>query len=311
MVQMPAYFAITGTQDGTKVTVKLTDKATTVAGFGIPAADKSVSYDLTLERGEVVEIIGSPSSDLAGTLVKADKPVQIISGMPCVNQPFDLQKAACDHIEESVFPAETLGKHYFVTVPTGPNGKPAGQIVRLVGNADGTTLSYPGGAPPNAPTSLAAGQVVDLDVVNDDFEVLGSQAFAVATFQLGGSIVDADTVPNKRRGDPSQSAPVAVEQFRKKYVFLAPDDYEVGYVDIVMKSDTVVTLDGSELNDAPKELSSGYVVVRAKLGKGKNGAHVLEATSPVGVQVIGYGMFTSYQYPGGLDLAPITPPPVK
>ncbi|MBK8998976.1 MAG: IgGFc-binding protein [Myxococcales bacterium] len=311
MVNMPPYFAITGTEDGTKVTVKLTDKATTVAGFGIPAADKSVSYDLTLDRGEVVQIVASPSSDLAGTLVSADKPVQVISGMPCVNQPFDLAKAACDHIEESVFPAETLGKRYFVTAPTGPNGKSVGQLVRLVGNADGTTLGYPAGAPPNAPTSLDAGQVVDLDVVNDDFEIEGSQAFAIVTFQLGGSIVDADKAPHERRGDPSQSAPVSVEQYRKKYVFLAPDDYDESYVDIVQKSGTTVTLDGAVVSEAAKSLSSGYEVRRVKLGAGQGGAHVLEATSPVGVQVVGYGKFTSYQYPGGLDLQPITPPPVK
>ena len=311
MVNMPPYFALTGTEDGTKVTVKLPATASVVAGFGIPSADKSVSFDITLERGEVVEIVGTPSSDFAGALVTADKPVQVISGMPCVNQPFDLEKAACDHIEESVFPAETLGKRYFVTVPTGPNGKAVGHYVRLVGNADGTALSYPGGAPPGAPTSLGAGQVVDLDVVAEDFEVVGTQAFGVVTFQLGGSIVDADTAPNKRRGDPSQSAPVAVEQFRKKYVFLAPDDYDVGYVDVVRPTGTAVTLDGSEVKDAPKPLSSGFEVVRVKLGAGKQGAHVLEAPAPVGVQVIGYGMFTSYQYPGGLDLAPITPPPVK
>lgn len=310
-VNMPPYVAITGTQDGTKVTVKLGDQATTLPGFDIPAADKGVSYELSLARGEVVEIVASPSSDLAGTLVTADKPVQVISGMPCVNQPFDLEKAACDHIEESVFPAETLGKRYFVTVPTGPSGEPVGHLVRLVGNADGTTLEYPGGAPPNAPVTLDAGQVVDLDVVSEDFEVAGSQAFAVATFQLGGSIVDADKPPHERRGDPSQSAPVALEQFRKKYVFLAPDDYDVGYVDIVRKAGTAITLDGSPVSAAGKSLSSGYELLRLPLGAGQQGAHVLDAQSPVGVQVVGYGKFTSYQYPAGLDLAPITPPPVK
>ena len=31
----------------------------------------------------------------------------------------------------------------------------------------------------------------------------------------------------------------------------------------------------------------------------------------VGAQVLGYGTFTSYQYPAGLDLARIAPPPPK
>jgi hypothetical protein len=52
-------------------------------------------------------------------------------------------------------------------------------------------------------------------------------------------------------------------------------------------------------------------VWREKLGPGVSGAHVLTATKPVGIQVMGYGSYTSYQYPGGLDLAAIAPPPVK
>ena len=49
--------------------------------------------------------------------------------------------------------------------------------------------------------------------------------------------------------------------------------------------------------------------MRIKLGPGQAGAHVLTASQPVGIQVMGYGSYTSYQYPGGLDLAQIAPPP--
>ena len=76
----------------------------------------------------------------------ANKPVQVISGMPCVQSPLGTQ--ACDHIEESVFPAETLGKHYFVTVPTSPHAGVVGHVVRIYGNVDGTALSYPAGVKP-------------------------------------------------------------------------------------------------------------------------------------------------------------------
>jgi hypothetical protein len=47
------------------------------------------------------------------------------------------------------------------------------------------------------------------------------------------------------------------------------------------------------------------------LGPGQMGAHVLEASAPVGIQVEGYGAYTSYYYPGGLDLNAIAPPPVE
>ena len=36
---------------------------------------------------------------------------------------------------------------------------------------------------------------------------------------------------------------------------------------------------------------------------------MLEATQPVGIQVMGYGLATSYQYPGGSNLSSIAPPP--
>ena len=44
---------------------------------------------------------------------------------------------------------------------------------------------------------------------------------------------------------------------------------------------------------------------------GNGGAHVLECTDPVGIQVMGYGAYTSYMYPGGLNLSLIAPPPPK
>jgi hypothetical protein len=36
---------------------------------------------------------------------------------------------------------------------------------------------------------------------------------------------------------------------------------------------------------------------------------VLSASQAVGIQVVGYGSYTSYMYPGGLDLLRIAPPP--
>jgi hypothetical protein len=36
---------------------------------------------------------------------------------------------------------------------------------------------------------------------------------------------------------------------------------------------------------------------------------VLVSDKPVGLQVMGYGSYTSYQYPGGLNLGLIAPPP--
>jgi hypothetical protein len=115
-------------------------------------------------------------------------------------------------------------------------------------------------------------------------------------------------VPNQL-GDPSQSNAVGVEQYRSKYVFLAPSDYTESYVDITMPTSAQVILDGVALTVTPKAISSGYGIARVPLGAGADGAHVLTANAGVGIQVIGYGQYTSYQYPGGLNLNVIAPPP--
>jgi hypothetical protein len=307
-VNAAAYFAVTGTADNTSVTLKVSPGGQIAAGGGISAGGPGSVITFSLGKGEVVQVLGTSTTDASGTLLQASAPVQVISGMPCVNLPFD--QSACDHIEESVFPVETWGKHYFVVPPTGPLGDAPGHIVKLFGNRDGTTLQYPSGAPPGAPPVLDEGQVVDLGIVHQPFEVISSEhEFAVATFQLGASLVDPFAQPPYQKGDPAQSMTTAVEQFRTKYVFLAPDDYDVSYVDIVMPEGTTVTLDGTPLSATLQPLGSGYTVARTKLGSGVGGAHLLESNKPVGIQVQGYGSYTSYQYPGGLNLTLIAEPP--
>jgi hypothetical protein len=303
---MSPYIAITGTAAGTNVKVKTAANAQIQGGGGLQAIGGGQEVTFTLGAGDVVEMLGTPDSDLSGSLVQADKPVQVIFGVPCIFIPQDAP--ACDHIEESVFPAETLGKHYFVTVPTGPAGQPVQHVVRIFGNVDGTTLSYPGGGPLGAPGSLSAGQVVDLGLVSQDFEIVGDHEFSVATFQVGASIVDP-IGGLEQRGDPAQSFATTVEQFRVKYVFLAPSDYPVNFVDVVMPVDASVSIDGQPVSATVTPISSGFGVARVQLGPGQNGAHVLESSAPVGIQVLGYGSFTSYQYPGGSDLKAIAPPP--
>jgi hypothetical protein len=305
--EIPPYFAVTGIKDGTQVTVSLSAMGSIAGGGGVPSAGAGGKVTFTIDSGDVVQVIGGPGSDLGGTLVQASAPVQVISGIACSNMPFNVD--ACDHLEESVLPAETLGRHYFVTVPTSHHGSPVGAVVRIYGNVDATKLTYPGQKPGGAPDTINAGQVVDLGVINQDFEIVGDHEFAVETFQVGASMIDPGVPPNQQKGDPAESQMTAVEQYRKKYIFLAPTDYNVSFVDIVQPVAAQVTLDGAPVTAEVKPLSSGFGIARVQLGPGNNGAHVLTATDPVGIQVMGYGTYTSYQYAGGLNLGQIAPPP--
>ncbi len=304
---MASTLSITAVANATHVKVLVAKGADIAAGTGVTRTPAGGELDLTLDAGDVAQLVTDPGDtyDWSGTLVKADQPVQVITGAPCAQVPETAP--ACDHLEQSVFPAETLGKRYFVTVPTGPTGKPIGHVVRLVGNVDGTSLTYAPAAPGTCPTKLDAGQVVDCGTVGDDFEVTGDHEFVVSSFQLGGTRVD----PGTGLGDPSQSLFASVEQYRVKYVFLAPDDYSENWMDVVEPTGTQLWLDGVQLGGSVTTLADGYGVQRVSLSTGsQNGAHTLLATKPVGIQVLGYGEYTSYQYPGGLNLTQIAPPPV-
>jgi hypothetical protein len=67
-------------------------------------------------------------------------------------------------------------------------------------------------------------------------------------------------------------------------------------------------LDGVPVSTAMTPIAK-FGVVRVKLGPGKGGAHVLSASAPAGVEVVGYGDNTSYLYPAGMNLSLIAPPP--
>lgn len=316
-----AYFVVTATQPGTtSVDVQLAPNAGVVGGTEFVATEGGELISFTLEQGDAITVLGKNAlkSDLSGSLVQADKAVQVIVGMPCVQLPFG--SPACDHIEESVFPVETLGKKYIVTRPSGPTGEPVPHMVRIFGNVDDTTLTFPGGAPKGTPNKINAGEVIELDggkgdlLIRGEFEIEGDHEFSVAIFLLGGTVVDPAgpfDINKQSKGDPSQSMATAVEQYRTKYVFLAPADYDKSFVDIIQPVDATVNLDGKDLTQTPAPIPGdpAYGVIHVELGPGQGGAHVIEATAPVGIQVLGYGAYTSYHYPGGSNLISIAPPP--
>ncbi len=309
---VPTVLTITATQPETHVTVNLAAKAKVVAskeGDTVAATDggQTMTFDLGA-AGDVVQLVSERGVDydFSGSVVSTSKPVQVISSIPCISMPEN--KPACDHIEETVLPVETLGRHYVVMSPTGPKGTGVSHKVRLYGNQDQTMLTYHPDKPAGCPEILSAGEVAECDLVDRPFEVTGDKEFGVATFLLGASVYDSSN--KDRRGDPDQSFVPAVEQFRRSYVFLAPTDYPVLYADITATVDAALELDGAPVTAPWSMIGDGpYGVFRVDLTKsGQDGAHTLRAQKPVGMQVVGYGDNTSFQYPAGLNLKIISPP---
>ncbi len=299
------FAAITASQDGTTVKLALGAKAKILAGSGLAAGNPGDVVEIMLDAGDIAQVVTEKGEefDLSGSLVQSDKPVQVISGIQCTNVPAD--KPACDHLEESVLPAEALGKRYVITTPTRPAGGSGFHVVRFVGNRDGTTLTYAPSKPTGCPDTLSAGEVAQCDgPVGDDFVVAGTQEFSVTSFMVGSTMYETSA---RAKGDPSQTIFASTEQFRNGYLFLNPDDYDVSYAVVVGPEGAAPVLDGQPLANG-QPLADGFVVWRATV---QNGAHTLTSTLPVGLQAMGYGAFTSYQFPGGLNAKRIAPPPTK
>ncbi len=323
-------FAITATHDDTVVELQLSPDrkqevgtgakigaAVLAAGGGVASAKPGDTVSYTLQAGDVLQLVGEwapyepePHGDLSGSLVNASQPVQVIAFNALLSGVPSAVDGNPDHIEETVMPAEVIGKSYVVAAPTGPDKRVAGHMVRFFGNFDDTALTYPNGAPPGAPTSLNAGEVVEIGPITEPFVVDGGdKSFSVLSIMLGGTKQD----PNMelKRGDPSITTEVTPDQFRAQYTFLAPITYLQNYADILIPDGASVQLDGQPLQGTPERIgTSKWTLVRERLGEGVNGAHRLEASAKVGLQVMGFGSATSYCYPGGLDLKLISTPPV-
>jgi IgGFc binding protein len=301
------FIAITATAGDTTVTVYAPPNDGIAEGFfDVPAIPAGTSRDFTLDAGDVLQLFAADST-LAGSLVEADKPIQVIGGDTCANVPYSTR--ACDHLEETIPPAQTLGQLFLVAPPTGPAGEPIPYSVQFVGNRDGTQLFYPGGKPRGLPDELQAGEAIFVANLTAKFEVVGTHELGLLLFSQG-----AERDPSHAT-DPSMSISVPPRQFRTRYVFLAPKDYTSTYADVIAPTDVDVWLDGEPV-DVPRDpyTCASYQVLRIFLDPATGSFHTLEASAPIGVQVLGHALYTSYQYPGGFNLSEISTapiPPVK
>ncbi len=290
--QYPSLLTVTAATDATHVTI-----TTTAATEGLVFA-AGEPRTLTLDRGDVIELT-SRTGDLTGTHVVADQPVAVIGGHYCANVPSDVQY--CDHLEESMLSVDALGTTYVVNAPAtfgAVDGKE--EVVRIVATHDDTTLLYD---PPvaNAPTAIArAGEWIEIARHAGSFLVIANHKVLVAQYMEGEDAGGG-------QGDPSMTLAVPVEQFRTAYRFHAPTSYETNYLDVTAPNGAAVMLDGNALAFKPLG-GTGYQLARVTpllSGPAHDGDHYIVSTMPFGISVYGYGQYTSFWYPGGLDLRDI------
>jgi IgGFc binding protein len=299
------FLAVTATQDATQV--QLFGNGQFAAGAGIAASGNGT---VTLNRGDVLLALadhsvapGSYGADISGTRIKASHPVQVIGGQSCANIP-TATTDACDHIEHAMLPVETLGNDYLVTFPAAL-ASTSPHVVRIEAIQSNTHLTFDPSSI-SAPTTLQpASAPLELDNVTKDFRVTSDKPLLVVQFMQGQASVPSGS------GDPSMAVDVPTAQFRKSYIFFASSTYDTNFVNIIAQSSAAVTLDGSVVptSEFSSIGASGYSVARHQL-TGSSEVHTIKSDAGFGILVYGYGRYTSYMYPGGLDLKQIAPPPV-
>ncbi|MGE0787932.1 MAG: IgGFc-binding protein [Sandaracinaceae bacterium] len=235
----------------------------------------------------------SADYDLTGTEIRATGPVMVLGGHECSFVPQN--RWACDHLEESIFPLDTWGDDFIVSATEPLRGEP--NLIRIVSGADNNTLTFdPAGA--HAPVTLSRGQVVEFES-SMDFRVSGSAgAFLVSQFLVGQDYAGIGTSGAAGQGDPAMSFAIPTEQFRSEYTFLAPSTFERSFVNVTAPTGANVTIDGTPVSGWRPVGGSGFQTARVETA---GGTHAISGSQPFGIVVYGFGSYTSYMSPGGLD----------
>jgi hypothetical protein len=293
---MPGILAVTASEDATAVTI--TTRANTTGGNGAPSFVASTPQTVTLNRGDVLQLMNQ-TGDLTGSRVTATKPVQVIGGHHCTQVP--IGTPACDHMEESIFPVATLADRYLVTPPQ-LGTSPRVQMIRFVATTANTTVTLDPASVGGPFTLNNPGDFVELSLRNNDFEVTANHKLLVSQYMVSQNVSGGNG-----SGDPAMALAVPVAQYRTSYQFHAPTNYPTNFVNITAPTGAQVMLDNNLVPATAYTAigNSGYSVARVALSNAGNGSHTATSTMAFGISVYGYGSYTSYWYPGGLDLEAI------
>lgn len=333
----PGTLTVVATQDDTEVVVRLGERRLFPNGaderLGTQPGEDGVMR-VVLQRQEVLNLESSETDedpvrevDLTGALIEANKPVAVFGGHSCTNIPFS--QAACDHVEQQLFPLETWGRN-FIAAPLKIRGPGAGTreatYWKILAQADNTQItldrnfndlqplpqSGPEAAVPNCRDKLTRNNIITLNAgeycefgTRIGFGFDADQPIMVGGFMSGQVSTDLPDFGNQA-GDPSFFLVPPSEQFRSEYDFLTPPTYALDFVTVVGLAGVPIRLDGETLDPEALEGgrvdTKGYIFAHIPLS---DGPHHIEADAPFGIVVYAYDDFVSYAFTGGLNLTKI------
>ena len=263
----------------------------TEAGDGVEAHLAGETFEVTLEHWEVLNLQGvaggifEPApADLTGTRIQADQRVSVFGGHDCDV----IGDSNCDHLETQLLPVEAWGTE----VVAGRMDTPAPNEYKVVSGADGNLIAT------EPPVPGLDGEVLDHGdwrhvSVGNSFRLTGTGPVQVVQFIAGNSEGGSVLV------DPSMTAVVPVNQYRKDYPILVPAAYEKNRICVVREGDTPILLDGQPVSAAFTGIpGTDWQVANVPVPEG---VHEVTCEKPFGLTAYGYANKVSYAYPGGLN----------
>ena len=282
----PSYFDVIALEDGTMV--EWTPPVATPAGTGVPAVAAGATGTVAMNAGDTLQV--AVYADLTGTRVTSNNPVWVVGAMSCVQVPTGV--TACDHLEEQQIPLEYWGNTYVAA--HAPQRGSEDYHWRVFGGADGVLIETDP-VLPGFPMTLNDGEWVEF-TTNDSFVMTADGPFMPVQYlesQSGGA----------GTGDPAMVQMVPVEQFLDRYAFVTGTGYDVHYVQITRDVGGADVLVDGVVVDGYYTVGS-YEVADWTISEG---SHVAVSDDAFGIMSVGYTGFTSYAYPGGLELEVINP----
>ncbi len=306
-----------------QTTIQITPRVAIKGSSGlIEGGPANVPISYTLNRGETLQF--TQVEELTGSPIISDKKFGLFGGHQCMNVPDDVP--ACDHAEQQIAPVQALGNEYVAVPHRERTTKKAEKYLwRIVGTADGTTLTYDPPLP-DAPQSLDLGSYTEFET--DGPFVVKSQdlkhPFMLFGYMTGGG-------EHADYGDPDFVRVVPPPQWLDKYLFFTDPTYPETNLLVTRKRAKGGTFEDVELDCYGKlegwmPLGPDFQITRTDLvrhdfepqGKCDNGVHAMKSNAPFGVTVWGWGTpetskgvcdehtdplsytcYVSYAYPAG------------
>ncbi|MFK7985245.1 MAG: IgGFc-binding protein [Sandaracinaceae bacterium] len=272
---------IVGTAAGTQVTVTLGPRVREV----VPIGDREPGLAGTMWQFDLgpfdvlnLETDGF-NGDFTGTRVEATSPVSVFTGSEAADAPAfgTLANRSCcaDHLEEQLFPDETLGRRFFIgrmpwrstavddAIVTGQSigrfDEP--EYVRVLAVESGITTINTTLPPPEDIIELEGGGAVC--ITDDDVRLGGCGSLIIRTtrdFEMESdkSLAVLQTIASQFAvgipsgypgGDPAIVAIPPADQYRSEYVFLTPSLYAFDFITITAPRGTQMFLDEIDIEE--------------------------------------------------------------